>query len=225
MWGIKIILLGSIFQASWNKGLCAEGADPYCQSCSEEGCDYCVNSYVDSSGNCVEVAKGTVKYCESYTGPEECGDCMAGYDISPWGTCEPLPFSCAIGVKGEAGVSDQCLYCFNGYSLNSAGTGCTSEMCKVSDCNWCGNATVGCFWCRSGFVVAAENSTCIHAPTGLENCIKLAEGNLECSLCDEGYAIAANKTCVRSLLLDLDKSIGSLGCLLHVVMLSCFLFF
>lgn len=218
---IAILVLSSGLKAA---GRCMTGEDPFCQACENEICEFCVNSYLDESGTCVGVAINTVRFCETYLSARACKECQAGYELQADGQCAALPFSCAIGaLDGAVGDGYTCYYCFNGYSLNSFGTGCTSEMCQVPNCNWCGNIDNGCFWCRSGFAVAAENETCIENPPGIEHCIKLAAGNKGCYLCDEGYMITQNKTCARSPESDLDKTFAPLLPLALAVILPLFL--
>lgn len=157
--------------------------DERCGSCQSSTCEFCYDSYISSTGKCVEpVTK--IPSCLTYDKDGvKCKQCIFHYSLID-ALCVKIEDENCLRVDSDK----KCLACANGMTLSSGL--CTSEKkCSLEHCKNCGfdNGKEICIFCDSGYSIfpTSVNDQCT---SGMSGCLSLNfYDKNECSLCKNGF--------------------------------------
>lgn len=105
----------------------------YCSACTQHytqismfnkvlcAMDSCETGYVHVNGFCVANITGmqytcSVNWCEQCSFHNYCSDCMEGYALTAWGTCQKT--MCNVPYCEKCSLNNICEKCMSGYSLS-----------------------------------------------------------------------------------------------------------
>lgn len=151
--------------------------DTRCLSCDGTECQFCYQSYPDTSGKCT-VPTTVVSNCYSYSENGTCSSCNNGYYLNN-NTCTRIDIDdCAIVDPAAPTV---CIACEDNTLVENGK--CDGDNNCSDNCDICTTAT-NCVSCDKNHSLTSTN-TCVSEP--IDNCAVVGANSNNCLACRAGY--------------------------------------
>ena len=177
------------------------GADLLCSHCEGVRCQFCMSSYTDLYGKCIEVPTVKVKNCFVYYGSGKCVTCEPGFQLDEDMQCNKIELA---GCE-ELDRPKNCAVCANS-TLAVNGTCASASRCSVTNCARC-DANDRCVDCAAGFY-RSVGGKCVAETSQLVNC-RWANVDNECVACKREF-YDKNGTCTTVKGAGLVKAMAAL---------------
>ena len=198
-------------------------SDLRCLSCQKNKCVACVESFINSSGQC-EAPKKKVPHCLTYLKDGFCLYCSQGFYTNSYGKCMNITMKNCLELKD----GENCNICSKSLLVKEGKCIDTKHRCSIENCEQCTFDEVTqlekCILCVDYYalLITQGRTVCKSEGESIKNCLYLNSNNEEqCVVCDINYywikASCAKSTVYQVELEGVSKFINFFALILFIL--------